>query len=110
MRRAPARGYRKVGGPRCYDDGDETTLRAASRPARVFAACVVWPAGTGPDAPPLSLDEALALRDKAVFVDVRSAGQYAVPHPRGISVPTEQVEARAEELRRLGRLPIFYCG
>jgi rhodanese-related sulfurtransferase len=79
--------------------------------ASACAACVVWPAGGGPDAQPLTLDEALALGDKAVLVDVRDPWQYAVSHiPGAINVPGEQVEARADELRRLGRLPVFYCG
>jgi hypothetical protein len=79
--------------------------------ALALASCVVWPAGSGPEAPPLSLDEALALGAKAVFVDVRSPAQYAESHiPGAINVPDGQIEARAEELRRLGRLPILYCG
>jgi hypothetical protein len=76
-----------------------------------FGACVVWPAGSGPNAAPLTFDQALALGDKAVFVDVREPWQFAESHiPGAINVPAEQVAARAEELRRLGRLPVFYCG
>jgi hypothetical protein len=75
--------------------------------------CVVWPAGAGPGAGPMPLAEALALRDRgeAVLVDVRAPDLYAEGHiPGALNVPGSQVEARAAELRRMGRLPILYCG
>jgi hypothetical protein len=76
-------------------------------------ACVVWPEGTGPAATPVPLAEALALRDRgeAVLVDVRSREAYAEGHlPGAVNIPASQVEERAAEIRRMGRLPILYCG
>jgi hypothetical protein len=76
-------------------------------------ACVVWPEGTGPAATPVPLAEALALRDRgeAVLVDVRSREAYAEGHlPGAVNIPASQVEERAVEIRKMGRLPIFYCG
>jgi hypothetical protein len=76
-------------------------------------ACVVWPEGTGPAATPVRLAEALALRDsgEAVLVDVRSREAYAKGHlPGAVNIPASQVEERASEIRRMGRLPILYCG
>ena len=75
--------------------------------------CVVWPAGAGPGAGPVPLAEALALRDRgeAVLIDVRSPDLYAEGHiPGALNVPGSQVEGRGAELRRMGRLPILYCG
>jgi 3-mercaptopyruvate sulfurtransferase SseA len=75
--------------------------------------CVVWPAGAGPGAAPVPLAEALALRDRgeAVIVDVRSPDLYAEGHvPGALNVPGSQIEARAAELRRMGKRPILYCG
>jgi hypothetical protein len=75
--------------------------------------CVVWPAGAGPDAAPVPLAEALALRDRgeAMLIDVRSRDLYAEGHiPGALSIPGSQIEGRAAELRRMGRLPILYRG
>ncbi len=75
--------------------------------------CVVWPQGAGPAATPVPLAEALALRDRgeAVLVDVRSREAYAEGHlPGSVNIPASQVEERAAEIRRMGRLPILYCG
>jgi rhodanese-related sulfurtransferase len=75
-------------------------------------ACVVWPEGSGPAAPPVPLAEALDLRDRgeAVLVDVRSREDYAEGHlPGAVNIPASQVEERAAEIRRMGRLPILYC-
>lgn len=77
------------------------------------ASCVRWPEGTGPGAQPLGFDDAVARqgRGEAVLVDVRSRESFAAAHvPGAINVPIDEVETRAEELRRLGKLPIFYCG
>jgi hypothetical protein len=74
--------------------------------------CVVWPAGAGPGASPMSLEEALARRDRgeAVLIDVRSREQYAEGHiPGALSIPGSKIEGRAAELRRMA-LPILYCG
>jgi len=76
-------------------------------------ACVVWPAGTGPGAEPMSLAEATQRRDRgeAVIVDVRSRQEYEAGHLSGaLSLPLDELEARVGELRRLGKLPILYCG
>ena len=75
--------------------------------------CVVWPAGAGPGAAPVPIAEALALRDRgeAVIVDVRSPDLYAEGHiPGALNIPGSQIGERAAELRRMGRLPILYCG
>jgi len=74
---------------------------------------VVWPAGTGPGAEPMPLAEAVDRRDRgeAVFVDLRSRPEYAAGHLGGaVNVPLDEVGARVEQIRRLGRLPILYCG
>jgi 3-mercaptopyruvate sulfurtransferase SseA len=76
-------------------------------------ACVLWPEGTGPGAAPMPLAEALERRDRgeAVIVDVRSPDLYAEGHvPGALNVPGSQIEARAAELRRMGKRPILYCG
>jgi len=75
--------------------------------------CVVWPAGGGPDAPPIPYGDAVALVDRgeAVFVDVRPREAYEEGHiPGALNLPAHEIEDRAAELRRLGRLPILYCG
>lgn len=91
------------------------SLRLAALAALCLAplACVVWPQGAGPGAGPIPLAEALALRDRgeAVLVDVRSREAYAEGHlPGAVNIPASQVEERAAEIRRMGRLPILYCG
>jgi rhodanese-related sulfurtransferase len=76
-------------------------------------ACVIWPAGTGPGAEPMSLAEATLLRDRgeALIVDVRPAQEYAAGHIAGaVNVPLDEIGGRIVELRRTGKLPIFYCG
>jgi hypothetical protein len=88
-------------------------LPSASVAFALAAGCVVWPAGGGPGAGPVPLVEALALRDRgqAVLVDVRSPESYAQGHiPGAVNVPARDVEARATDIRRMGRLPILYCG
>jgi len=75
--------------------------------------CVVWPAGSGPGAGPMSVAEALALRDggQAVIVDVRPREAYEAGHiPGALHVEALEIDTRAAEIRRLGRLPILYCG
>jgi hypothetical protein len=93
--------------------------RPAARLALLIAAgfasvsCVLWPAGSGPDAPKVALEDALASCDRgeAVLVDVRSPADYARGHiPGAINVPASDAEARAGEIRRMGRMPILYCG
>jgi rhodanese-related sulfurtransferase len=77
------------------------------------AACVLWPAGTGPGAEPMPLAEAIDRRDRgeAVIVDVRSRQQYDAGHIAGaINVPLDEIAARVAEIRKLGKLPILYCG
>jgi hypothetical protein len=80
-----------------------------------FAAtgCVVWPAGSGPAAGPMAAADALSLvaRGEAVIVDVRSREAYEAGHvPGALHIDSREIDARAAELRRLGRLPILYCG
>ncbi len=75
--------------------------------------CVVWPAGSGPGARPMAAADALALvaRGQAVIVDVRAREAYEGGHvPGALNIPALEIEARASEIRRLGRLPILYCG
>jgi hypothetical protein len=100
---------------RCYDPDVESRLARSAAAALVgvaAVACVVWPAGTGPEAKPLPLDDALGrvARHEAVLVDVRTREAYAEGHiPRAVNVPADELVARAAELRRMG-LPILYCG
>jgi hypothetical protein len=78
-----------------------------------LAGCLVWPQGAGPGAGPLAAADALAMRDRgqAVIVDVRPEQAYAEGHiPGALRIDASEIEARAAELRRLGRLPILYCG
>ena len=77
------------------------------------AACVVWPAGSGPGAAPMPVAEALALRERgqAVIVDVRPREAYEAGHvPGALHIEAFEIDAHAADLRRLGRLPILYCG
>jgi rhodanese-related sulfurtransferase len=76
------------------------------------AGCVVWPAGTGPGAAPVAISDALSMRERgqAVIVDVRPQEAYQAGHiPGALHVDAAEIDARAAELRRLGRLPIIYC-
>jgi rhodanese-related sulfurtransferase len=61
----------------------------------------------------MPLVEALERRDRgeAVLVDVRSPQAYADGHvPGALSIPSSEIEERAAEIRKMGRLPILYCG
>ena len=76
-------------------------------------ACVLWPEGSGPGAPEMPLAEALARRDRgeAVLIDVRARESYAEGHiPGALNLPASELEGRAPDIRRMGRLPILYCG
>jgi rhodanese-related sulfurtransferase len=93
--------------------------RPGGRPALLLASalaslsCVVWPAGSGPGAAEVPLAEALARceRGDAVLIDVRSPSAFAAGHiPGAVNVPESTIAARAAEIRRMGRLPILYCG
>jgi hypothetical protein len=89
--------------------------RALALPLLMLAAagCLMWPAGTGPGAEPMPLAEAMDRRDRGevVIVDVRSRSAFAAGHiPGAVGVPAEELTARLPEIRRLGRLPILYCG
>lgn len=75
--------------------------------------CVVWPQGAGPEAAAMPLAEALERRDRgeAVLIDVRSREAYAEGHvPGAVNIPSSEIEERAVEIRKMGRLPILYCG
>ena len=75
--------------------------------------CVVWPQGAGPDAAAMPLAEALQRRDRgeAVLIDVRSREAYAGGHvPGALNIHSSEIEGRAAEIRKMGRLPILYCG
>ena len=88
-------------------------LGPAGLSAAALTACVVWPGGSGPGAEPMPLAEATLRRDRgeAVIVDVRSRQEYAAGHLAGaLSVPLDELAARVGEIRRLGKLPILYCG
>jgi hypothetical protein len=77
------------------------------------SACVVWPQGTGPAAGPIPAAEALAMRARgeAVIYDVRPLEAYAEGHiPGAVRIDGSEVGERVAEFRRLGRLPILYCG
>ena len=61
----------------------------------------------------MPLAEALERRDRgeAVLIDVRSPQAYAEGHiPGALSIPSSEIEERAAEIRKMGRLPILYCG
>jgi rhodanese-related sulfurtransferase len=61
----------------------------------------------------VSVEDALARcgRGEAVLVDVRTPAAYAAGHiPGAVNVPAGEIEARAAEIRRMGRMPILYCG
>ena len=93
-------------------------LRPGRLPALLLATlaavgCVVWPQGAGPDAAATPLAEALQRRDRgeAVLIDVRSREAYADGHvPGAVNIPSSEIEERAAEIRKMGRLPILYCG
>jgi hydroxyacylglutathione hydrolase len=77
------------------------------------AACVVWPKGSGPDAGPMPVAEALAMRDRgeAVIIDVRTQDAYTAGHiPGALQIEASTIAERAAEIRRLRGLPILYCG
>ena len=77
------------------------------------ASCVLWPAGSGPGAATVSIEDALARceRGEAVLIDVRTPAAYAEGHiPGALNVPGDQIEGRAAEIRRMARTPILYCG
>jgi hypothetical protein len=81
--------------------------------AAAAAGCVLWPAGSGPGAAPMPASEALALRERgnAVIVDVRPREAYEAGHiPGALHIAALEIDDRAAEIRRLGRLPILYCG
>jgi hypothetical protein len=89
------------------------SLRLLPLTLLVSVGCVVWPAGSGPGSPPVALDDALTMaeRGEAVLVDVRSPEAYAAGHiPGALNMDALEIGARAAEVRRLGRLPILYCG
>jgi Rhodanese-like domain len=82
-------------------------------PALASVSCVLWPAGAGPGAAEVSVEDALARCDRgeAVLIDVRTPAAYAAGHiPGAVNVPAGEIEARAAEIRRMGRTPILYCG
>ena len=75
--------------------------------------CVIWPQGAGPDTAAVPLAEALQRQDRgeAVLIDVRSREAYAAGHvPGALNIASSEIEGRAAEIRRMGRLPILYCG
>jgi hypothetical protein len=64
-----------------------------------------------PTVPRISVDDAHAAwqAQQAVFVDVRSAGQYAATHIAGAkSIPLDELESRLNELDK-GQTIITYC-
>ena len=74
--------------------------------------CVVWPEGSGPGAPEMTLKEALErqARGEAVLIDLRSPDAYAAGHiPGALNVSPYEIEKQVAEFRK-GRMPIFYCG
>ena len=81
--------------------------------ALLLAGCVVWPRGSGPDAGAMPVADALALRDRgeAVLIDVRPREAYAGGHiPGAINIAGNAIEGQAAAIRKMGRLPILYCG
>ncbi|HEY66148.1 MAG TPA: zinc-ribbon domain-containing protein [Caldilineae bacterium] len=64
-----------------------------------------------PDVPRISVEEAKARYDAgtAIFVDVRSVGEYETAHiPNAVSLPLADLEARYQELPRDAEI-ITYC-
>lgn len=90
------------------------TRRASLIPIVLASAgCLVWPRGSGPGAQPVAFAAASAMveRGEAVIVDVRPWAAYEAGHiPGALHVDALEVDDRAAEIRRLGRLPILYCG
>jgi hypothetical protein len=81
--------------------------------AVVSIACVLWPEGSGPGAPEMPLAEALERcgKGEAMLIDLRSPAAYAAGHiPGALNIPEHTIEARASEIRKMGRMPILYCG
>ncbi len=67
--------------------------------------------GPAPEAPRVSVSEAYAAytTKQAVFVDVRSAGQYAARHVTGsLSIPLDELESHLNKLDK-GQWIITYC-
>jgi rhodanese-related sulfurtransferase len=61
----------------------------------------------------MPLAEALQRRDRgeAVLIDLRSRQGYAAGHiPGALNITSGEIEGRAAEIRRMGRLTILYCG
>lgn len=88
-------------------------LPLAAALALALSGCVIWPEGSGPGARAVPLAAALALCDqgKAVLIDVRSPDAYARGHvPGAVNIGTADTESQAAAIRKLGRLPILYCG
>jgi hypothetical protein len=75
--------------------------------------CVLWPEGSGPGAAAMPLAEALERCDRgeAMLIDLRSRAAYAAGHiPGALNIGSDAIEGRAAEIRRMGRLPVLYCG
>ena len=50
-------------------------------------------------------------RGEAMLIDLRSRAAYAAGHiPGALNIGSDAIEGRAAEIRRMGRLPVLYCG
>jgi hypothetical protein len=88
-------------------------LPLATAVALALSGCVIWPEGSGPGALAVPIAAALALCDQgeAVLIDVRSPEAYARGHvPGAVNIAATDIESQTTAVRKMGRLPILYCG
>ena len=77
------------------------------------AASAQAPAPTPPPAPRMDVAECQkrVAAGKAVIVDVRDAAAYNASHIAGaVSIPLDDVAAKADELKKRGKAIVAYCG
>ena len=89
------------------------TILAATLALGPAAASAQAPAPTPPPAPRMDVAECQkrVAAGKAVIVDVRDAAAYNASHIAGaVSIPLDDVAAKADELKKRGKAIIAYCG
>ena len=89
------------------------TLLAATLALGPAAASAQAPVPTPSPAPRMDVAECQkrVAAGKAVIVDVRDAAAYNASHIAGaLSVPLDDVAAKADELKKRGKAIVAYCG
>ena len=89
------------------------TILAATLALGPAAVSAQAPAPTPPPAPRMDVAECQkrVAAGKALIVDVRDAAAYNASHIAGaLSVPLDDVAARADELKKRGKAIVAYCG